>query len=198
MTITYGWVSIHGLLGAQTASWCSLPLLWGVDIQRGENVLTSFKYIYIFSQRTVVTAAHCCRANNIAKVTVRCRLSLQPNVHFHFLQYYKSDSGTLASPSNNVWSSDYVDRSNHDLIKVRVGSLHRQPGTDDTEQVSSFFIADVFLISLSQLQEVAAAHFNVHEHYDDRTLENDICVVILAAPLRSNQSKMFPIFSFFK
>ena len=59
----------------------------------------------------------------------------------------------------------------------------------------------MFLISLSlsiQLQEVAAAHFNVHEHYDDRTLENDICVVILAAPLRSNQSKIGPIFSFFK
>ena len=93
-----------------------------------------------------------------------------------------------------------VDRSNHDLIKVRVGSLHRQPGTDDTEQVSSFFISDVFLISLSlsiQLQEVAAAHFNVHEHYDDRTLENDICVVILAAPLRSNQSKIGLIFSLF-
>ena len=68
--------------------------------------------------------------------------------HFHFLQYYKSDSGTLAIPSNNVsdhHSSDSDDRSNHDLIKVRVGSLHRQPGTDDAEQVSSFFIADVFL-----------------------------------------------------
>ena len=66
------------------------------------------------------------------------------------------------------------------------------------------------VLSLSiQLQEVAAAHFNVHEHYDDRTLENDICVVILAAPLRFSQSsgafraqknilKMFPIFSFLK
>jgi len=75
----------------------------------------------IYNERTVVTAAHCCRANNIAKVT------------------------------------------------VRVGALHRQPDTDDTEQ------------------EVNVAHFNVHEHYDDRTLENDICVVLLAAPLRLDQ-----------
>jgi len=75
----------------------------------------------IYNERTVVTAAHCCRANNIAKVT------------------------------------------------VRVGAVHRQPGTDDTEQ------------------EVEVAHFNVHEYYDDRTLENDICVVLLAAPLRLDQ-----------
>ena len=36
------------------------------------------------------------------------------------------------------------------------------------------------------MQEVEVAHFNIHEHYNDRTLENDICVVLLAAPLRSN------------
>ena len=87
-----------------------------------------------------------------------------------------------------------------------MGALHRQPDTDDTEQVGwilmlilihientgeILILILIFIeinISWTCIQEVNVAHFNVHELYDDRTLENDICVVLLAAPLRSNQN----------
>ena len=33
-------------------------------------------------------------------------------------------------------------------------------------------------------QEVEVSHFTVHEYFDSRSLENDVCVVQLAEPLR--------------
>ena len=56
--------------------------------------------------------------------------------------------------------------------------LYRKPGSDATEQ------------------EVEVAHFNVHELFDDNTLENDICVVLLKQPLRYQIPQMDKRFSF--
>ena len=64
-----------------------------------------------------------------------------------------------------------------------------------TREQNRYIYRNLHGILWTYMQEVDVAHFNVHEHYDDRTLENDICVVLLAAPLRSNQNLRKTIFS---